>query len=178
MRSAFQSHHTALVAALATAVFALTAAAQTAPPPPPAAGGPPPAYHQFPYPKPTNLKVLPKDLTGDQVRQIMHGWAGSLGVHCDTCHAVDPHKIGPNGRPELNFPDDSKPQKSSARLMFKMVQDINGNYISMVTEKPDVKVTCGTCHRGHLDPQPFVIPEENHGGPHAPPGAPAEHQHP
>ena len=173
MRSTIQSHRTVLVAAVATAVFALTMAAQapqTAPPSPPAAGGAPPAHHGFPHPAPTNLKVLPKDLTGDQVHDIMEGWADSLGVHCDTCHAADPTKLGPNGKPRLNFPDDSKPQKASARLMLKMVMDINQNYVSMVSEKPGAKVTCGTCHRGHLDPEPYVNPEDAVGAPH--PGAP------
>ena len=169
MRSTFQSHRTVLVAVVATAVFALTMAAQapqTAPPPQPAAGGPPPGHHGHPHPKPTNLKVLPKDTTGEQVHEIMEGWADSLGVHCDTCHAVDPARTGPNGKPSLNFPDDSKPQKSSARLMYKMVMDINQNYVSMVSEKPAAKVTCGTCHRGHLDPEPYVNPDHEGEAPH------------
>lgn len=159
-----------LAAFVAAAVLASTAAAQTAPPPP--------AHeHHFANYKPTNLKVLPKDLTGDQIHDIMEGWAGALGVHCDTCHAVDPTKLMPNGRPALNFPDDSKPQKSSARLMVKMVHDINSNYVSMVSEKPEVRVTCGTCHRGHLDPEPFVVPEDNHGAPHEHQDQPAAHAH-
>ncbi len=152
-------------------------APQSTPPAQPAAGGPPPGHHEFPHPAPTNLKVLPKDLTGDQVHDIMEGWADSLGVHCDTCHAVDPTKLGPNGKPRLNFPDDSKPQKSSARLMVKMVMDINQNYVSMVSEKPDVKVTCGTCHRGHLDPEPFVNPKDEVAEPHPHQGEPATPPH-
>ncbi len=141
------------------AAFALSATAaaqstQTAPPP----AGMPAHFH----PAPVNLKVLPKNLTGEQVHEIMEKWAGSLGVHCDTCHAADPTKIGPNGRPQLNFPDDSRPQKETARLMVRMTEDINANYVSMVKES-GVPVTCGTCHRGRLDPPPFVIPEEHHG---------------
>jgi hypothetical protein len=35
-------------------------------------------------------------------------------------------------------------------------------------------VTCGTCHRGHLGPEPFVIPpdehDHDHDGPHPPQG--------
>jgi hypothetical protein len=117
-------------------------------------------------PAPTNLKVLPKNLTGDQVMQIMHGWAGSLGTECTTCHAADPNNIGSNGKPRLNFADDSKPDKAKARLMAKMVDDINKNYVSKLeNSKP---VTCGTCHRGHLEPPKFTPPPEHHHEPSAP----------
>jgi hypothetical protein len=127
------------------------------------------------FPPPTNLKVLPKDLTGREVRDIMEKWAGSLGVHCDICHVADPNNLGPNGRPRLNFPDDSKPDKQIARLMYTMTQQINTDYISkaMDMDKDDMgtPVTCGTCHRGHEMPEEFVIPkEERHGGPGGEPG--------
>ncbi len=100
----------------------------------------------------------------------MEKWEGSLGVHCNTCHAEDPKNVGPNGRPRLKFADDSKEQKRTARLMYKMTEDLNARYISKVPDS-DAKVTCGTCHRGHLDPEPFVIPEEEH-GPRPPQGVP------
>jgi hypothetical protein len=40
----------------------------------------------------------------------------------------------PNGRPALNFADDSKEEKNTARLMYRMVEDINKNYLSKVPE--------------------------------------------
>jgi Photosynthetic reaction centre cytochrome C subunit len=160
---------------LTAAIVAASLAAQS-PQPAPAAnaaqapqGGPPPGGPRQ-HPAPTNLKVLPKDTTGEQVHDIMEGWAGSLGVHCDTCHTAEPGKVGPNGRPRMNFPDDTKPEKSSARLMYTMTQKINDDYVSMVNDG-DAKVTCGTCHRGHLKPETYVPPKE-HDGPHPP--APAE----
>ncbi len=126
----------------------------------------------FQPPAPTNLKVLPKTLTGEQVMDIMHGWEKQLGVECNTCHTVDPNKKMPNGRPALNFPDDSKPEKETARLMLKMTMDINKNYTSMVESKRNneaaaKEVSCGTCHRGHFDPPKFVPPpeHEHHEGP-------------
>lgn len=146
---------------LAVAFFAVASVAQAPQAPPPAPGGPP---QQHPHPAPTNLKVLPKTLTGDQVHDIMEKWAGSLGVHCDNCHSEDPKNIGPNGRPRLNFADDSKKEKDKARLMVKMTMDINQNYISMMEDedgKPAAGVGCGTCHRGHKEPEEFVIPKEN-----------------
>ena len=132
--------------------------------PQPTTGGSPHERHGQPRPAPTNLKVLPKTLTGEQVHEIMEGWEAALGTHCNTCHTADPKNIGPNGRPRLDFADDSKPEKSTARLMFKMTEDINQNYVSMV-DSSGAPVTCGTCHRGHLGPEPFVAPKEKHGGP-------------
>ena len=133
-----------------------------------------------PMPAPKNLKVLPKDLNGHQVREIMEKWAGSLGVHCDTCHAADPNHMGPNGRPRLDFAADTKHDKLKARIMYTMTQDINKNYVSMVAEDndgPQGVVTCGTCHRGHLKPEVYVIPREEHHGPEGMPpgGAPPQH---
>ena len=121
------------------------------------------------YPVPTNLKVLPKDTTPAQLHDIMETWAGSLGVHCDTCHMADPKNVGPNGRPRLNFANDSKEEKQTARLMYTMTEDINVNYVSKVPNS-DEPVTCGTCHRGHLGPEPFIIPPDEHGGPRPPQG--------
>lgn len=156
-------------------------AAQTAPAPP--AGGAPPqgmpgGRPMRSYPAPTNLQVLPKDLTGQQVHEIMEGVAGSLGVHCDFCHAADPNNMGPNGKPRLNFADDSKNDKKIARIMFTMTQQINADYISKASaldpDAMDMTVKCGTCHRGHQMPEEFVIPkEERPGGPPPGAGAPA-----
>jgi hypothetical protein len=148
------------LALLTATVFGVTSIAQAPQGPPP--GGPPPGPRTFPAP--TNLKVLPKNLTGQQVHEIMEQWEGSLGAHCNTCHAEDPKKIGPNGRPELKFDDDSKPQKKTARQMYTMTQGINRDYV-MKIEGAEEPVACGTCHRGHLDPEPYVIPKHEHGGP-------------
>jgi len=111
-------------------------------------------------PAPINLKVLPRNLTGAQVHEIMEKWEGELGTGCKTCHAVDPKNIGPNGKPRLNFADDSKEEKRTARLMYKMTEYINANYVSKIDNSGD-PVSCGTCHRGHLGPEPF-IPKEDH----------------
>lgn len=171
----------AFVALLGAALFAASTTAQAPEQPQgaPAAGPPAQGHGHMPAPKPTNLKVLPKDLTGEQVHEIMHKWEADLGAECTTCHAVDPSRKMPNGRPALNFPDDSKPEKSSARLMFAMMQDVNKNYVAKIPKSGhdddgDAMVTCGTCHRGHLHPEAFVAPKEHE---HGAPGA-AEHQAP
>jgi hypothetical protein len=155
----------------AAAVFAASTAAQAPQPAQAPAGSPPPQ----PRPAPTNLKVLPKDLTGEQVHEIMEQWEGSLGAHCNTCHTPDPKNIGPNGRPRLNFADDSKEEKATARKMYLMTEDINRNYVAKI-DSSGAPVTCGTCHRGHLGPEPFVIPKES--GPRPPQGAPVAGEKP
>ena len=158
-------------AALVSALFAVATHAQA-----PAAQQAPTgeAHHHHEEPAPTNLKVLPKTMTGEQVHDLMHKWEASLGAECSTCHAADPKNIGPNGRPRLNYADDSKPEKNTARLMYKMVEDINSNYVDKV-ENSGVPVSCGTCHRGHLDPPIFTPPKEDHEhGDHPAPPAAAE----
>jgi hypothetical protein len=148
----------AVTALLTAAIFAVTTVAQT---PAPAAGGPPAESHmQHMHMTPTNLQVLPKTMTGEEVHELMDKWAGSLGVHCDTCHVVDTSHVGPNGRPRMNFADDSKPEKRTARIMYTMTEDINKNYIGKIDNTGAV-VACGTCHRGHLGPEPFVIPSDD-----------------
>jgi len=125
-----------------------------------------------PLPKPTNLKVLPKDTSPEDVIKIMKGFAGSLGVECKFCHQMNPqtHK--------LDFASDAKNDKQIARTMMQMTRDINENFMSKVSDpdaKPEDKhVTCGTCHRGHEMPQHFVPP------PHHGPGMGSMHddQHP
>jgi cytochrome c553 len=138
--------------AVASFVFAaaLAVAAQT----------PPPPHVHPPAPVPTNLQVLPKTMTGEQVHELMHKWEAALGTECSTCHAADPTRKAPNGRPMLNFADDSKPEKATARLMFRMVEEINTQYVSKV-DNSGMPVSCGTCHRGHLEPEPFVPPPDH-----------------
>jgi len=165
----------AAASVLGLALFAVTTVAQA---PPPGPGGEQHAHP--PAPAPTNLKVLPKTLTGDQVHEIMHGWAKALGTECNTCHAEDPVKKMPNGHPALNFADDSKKEKETARLMVKMTMDINKNYTSMIestrANAPEAKmVGCGTCHRGQVDPPAYVPPPEHeheHEHEGAPPSVP------
>ena len=128
-----------------------------------------PGAHHFP--KPTNLKVLPKNLTGDQVHKIMQGWAGALGQHCNACHAqYADHRKDAKGRPELDFASDANPRKDMARIMVKMTQADKADYITKVKDldknrkdPQPAALTCGTCHRGKLDPDEYVPPkhEEN-----------------
>jgi len=74
------------------------ASAQTpAPPAGQRAGGPPPA--------PTNLQVMPKDSTREQVLATMQAFTASLGVQCNYCHVQE----GRGGRNDMAA--DEKPTK-------------------------------------------------------------------
>lgn len=119
-------------------------------------------------PPPTNLKVLPKDTTGPQVIAIMRGFSGDLGVGCSYCHAKD----AATGRP--NFASDANPIKDRARVMIKMTNVINAEYLTQLTDpKPQNPVTCGTCHRGMPMPEVFVPKShERHEAAPATPAAP------
>ena len=147
--------------------FALSATAQT--PPVPAAAPPPPGGQRgatgF-----KNLKVLPDNITQNQLRNLMHEYTGDLGVECEFCHApADPVTR------RSDRASDANPVKETARYMIQMTDDLNKKYLA---EMPDRRyadpITCGTCHRGEKHPSVFVPPPQQRGpgnGPGmAPPG--------
>jgi hypothetical protein len=121
-----------------------------------------PQQHR-PLPKPTNLKVLPKDIAPEELVKIMRGYAGALGVECNFCHVSVP------GKRDLDFASDAKEDKNIARIMIQMTHSINEQYMAQVKDPDatfeDKHVTCGTCHRGHQMPEHFTPPPEGHHGP-------------
>jgi hypothetical protein len=121
----------------------------------------PEAHHEMP--RPTNLKVLPKNISNKDLIATMHGFTGSLGVHCSFCHVED------QSTHHLNFASDAKPEKRSARVMMRMTKNIDGKYLAQLPDHGGMqKVGCGTCHRGHSTPTEFVPPPEQHGPPPPP----------
>jgi hypothetical protein len=119
------------------------------------AQAPPPGEHFPPLPKPSNLKILPKDISNSDLIAIMKQYEGQLGVECGYCHAAVP------GTHRLNFASDAKPEKATARLMMTMTNDLNSKYVANLPTGSDMKVSCGTCHRGHAMPEEFVpLPEK------------------
>ncbi|HEX4577265.1 MAG TPA: c-type cytochrome [Edaphobacter sp.] len=129
--------------------------AQDSPTPAAQAARPP----RGPRPNPTNLKVLPKSMTGDEINKLMHQYESDLGVDCEFCHAR-------NAATKRNdFPSDANPLKDSARIMIKMTDDLNTKYLTQIIgdHKPDVPITCGTCHRGMAHPEAFVPKPHEHG---------------
>jgi photosynthetic reaction center cytochrome c subunit len=96
--------------------------------------------------KPTNLKVLPKNMTGDELHKLMRTYAKGLGVKCNFCHEQD--KDDPK---KMNFAADTKEAKLTARKMITMVNDINSKFIAKIDSHFE-KITCVTCHNGRETP--------------------------
>jgi hypothetical protein len=98
-----------------------------------------------------NLKVLPKDISKDDLDKVMDSWKAALGVKCGFCHA--PSKDSTSRR--LDFPSDDKPEKNIARHMFRMTAKINKKYFSFNKDDKGEAVpaiSCITCHRGSPHP--------------------------
>ena len=105
---------------------------------------------------PTNLQVLPKDTPGQQVIQAMQAFTMGLGVQCNYCHAPQANgQPGPNGQVPMDFASDEKQTKKTARVMMKMVADINSKLGSELGKPAAdvVQVQCVTCHRGSAIPK-------------------------
>ena len=133
---------------LATLLLSASLAAQ-APAAAPAQGAPAPVPAK-------NLQVLPKEWTNAQVLPVMRGFAAALGTECGHCHVW----FG-QGNPMNDMPNDAKPEKAKARVMLRMVMDINktiGTEITKLGKSANeiVQVQCVTCHRGNVIPKQLV----------------------
>src|SRR5258708_19254257 len=68
-----------------------------------------------------NFKVLPKDISHDDLEKIMDGWKAALGVKCNFCHAPS----ADSSSHRLDFASDAKPEKDIALHMYKLTGKIN-----------------------------------------------------
>ena len=92
-----------------------------------------------------NLQVLPKDMTRQQVTQLMRSFTAALNVECTHCHV---------GTAQERAKDDN-PKKAVARKMIQMTMAVNNDLLKGVGDAPAAgasKVTCFTCHRGAIKP--------------------------
>jgi len=121
-----------------------------------------------------NLKVLPKNITKDEMEKVMHNWSGSLGKRCNFCHAPDAQTN------KIDFASDAKPEKLVARKMMQMTEAINKKYFKEdADDKKDkdhdamtAAIGCYTCHNGKAHPDANPPARENRGpGMMAPPPA-------
>jgi len=118
-----------------------------------ALGAPTPSLAQIPD-EFTNLKVLPKDISKQELIGTMKGFAIGLGVRCWYCHKGEGDDFS-----TFDFASDEKKTKQAARLMLEMVRTINADFVSKVPHEETgsghgqhVTVTCMTCHRGQPKP--------------------------
>ncbi len=97
-----------------------------------------------------NLKVLPKDISNDDLEKVMHEFNNSLGVKCNYCHAAQK-----DDAQKLDFASDEKPEKNMARKMYRMTGKINKKFFNYKesTESPVPPLGCITCHNGQPHPE-------------------------
>lgn len=104
-------------------------------------------------PHKNNLKVLPKDISHDDLMAIMHGFEDDLNMSCRDCHA--PSTTNPG---KLDFLSDANPHKDVTREMMRMVSRINQKEFGIKGKFKDnylsdaFKVSCYTCHHGSKTP--------------------------
>lgn len=98
-----------------------------------------------------NLKVLPKNITKDQLHDVMEEWEHALGTKCSFCHVRD------TATRKMDWVSDAKPEKEMARKMYKMTEMLNKKYfhakkneLGMMAEEG---VNCNSCHRGEEHPE-------------------------
>ncbi len=90
-----------------------------------------------------NFKQVP---AGRLLAIMKFGYARSLGVNCNHCHAPE------------NWASEEKPTKQIARDMHKMSAAINGELLPSIkafegrTGRDRPIVNCTTCHRGQVKP--------------------------
>lgn len=149
-----------LTVTIAVLLFTAAMAQQPSPPPTPGATQPQPqGARRNPIPeKFTNLQVLPKDITRQELVQTMRGFAMATGTRCNFCHvSSDPSDTEGRDLSKFDFASDANDHKKIARAMMLMTQSINKDFID-----PKVKplmgeeaknVTCFTCHQGQKHPQ-------------------------
>jgi hypothetical protein len=88
------------------------------------------------------LKVLPKSISNQDLRKLMHEYEQGLGVSCGYCHTQDAQTK------QIDYASDENPIKQTARLMITMTGDINTKYRAQLGDRQHAPpVTCGNCHR-------------------------------
>ena len=144
-------------ALLCSAVITVAGQAPQGQPPSPPPGspqsGPPGGGARFTPPTPKNLKVLPKDMDGRQVVNVMRGFTQALGVRCVYCHVPGANEQDLN---TYDFASDEKEHKKAARSMLRFTESLNHDFPMDVGDEPEpgqYRVTCWTCHRGEKEPQ-------------------------
>jgi cytochrome c553 len=120
-----------------------------------------------------NLKVLPKNITHDEMEKVMHDWSSALGQRCGFCHARDAQTN------KTDFASDAKPEKLMARKMMTMTAKINKKYFKEDKDDKDsdhgammAAVGCYTCHNGKAHPDATAPARNGNGGERRAPGTP------
>ena len=102
------------------------------------------------FDNPKNLKILPKNITPEELGATMRGFAINTGSRCSSCHVGEKE----SDLSTYDFSLDDKEKKRKARVMLQMVNDINQSLAGKLGKPAAelVKVDCATCHRGQEKP--------------------------
>jgi hypothetical protein len=96
-------------------------------------------------PEHKNLQVLSKDIAEADLKKMMEGFTEQLGVKCTFCHIID------------QYEKDERPHKADARRMIRLVLDMRAKKADYFGPRvKEAVITCGVCHRGQAEPEPFV----------------------
>jgi Photosynthetic reaction centre cytochrome C subunit len=110
----------------------------------------------------TNLQILPKDTSPEQLVAMMKSFAQGLGVRCEHCHVGEGNDLS-----KFDFAADTKPAKATARKMIRIASTLNAEVATIVPPAADaptaLRVTCFTCHRG--EKKPLTAPAGGGGAP-------------
>ena len=93
----------------------------------------------------SNLKILPKNISEEQLHLIMKEYSKALGVRCSFCHKLIDDK-------HLDFASDDKKEKITTRKMMKMTAAINKKYLDKMSNHYFEHITCVSCHMGSTKP--------------------------
>jgi cytochrome c2 len=120
--------------------------------------------------KAKNLKVLPKNISHEELMKNMHFYNKALGVKCDFCHAKS--KDNPQ---KMDFASDEKEEKETTREMMRMTNKINKKFFKSGKDESGqsiMTVSCYTCHNGEAEPKKLPV-----GGPEGAPHGDGPHDH-
>lgn len=92
----------------------------------------------------SNLKILPKDISDDDLKGVMRDFNAALGVKCSYCHA-------PGADGKMDFASDANEIKNVARDMMQMTKGINKKYFDE-KDPQNFQVNWMTCHNGNANP--------------------------
>jgi len=100
---------------------------------------------------PSNLEILPKDISAGELRDTMRGFSQSTGSRCSACHVGEVEA----DLSTYDFTLDDKEKKLKTREMVQLVRSINKQIAAAFPHAPEppVQVTCATCHRGQAKPE-------------------------
>ncbi|MDB5197182.1 MAG: c-type cytochrome [Flaviaesturariibacter sp.] len=101
-----------------------------------------------------NLKVLPKNITKEQMDSVMHHYTASLNVKCNFCHVRN------DSTKTWDFASDGNKHKLMARQMVTMTNELNKKYFDVNGSKDlsaALMVTCYTCHHGKIEPETKAV---------------------